>query len=316
MKDIEVRIHWLSITVYTNIDKIKEFWVEHIKPYLGLLDEVGHGAAGFRHMMKGLAGSKLYHAPINNSSGKDYVHLVFPGQACDTLDTEAIRGIVYVLNKKYQTNVTRLDVAFDNVPFSPHDFYAAICAENFRSLAKRESVRFDSSPWQSQKSGNKMGCSTAYLGSRSSTRSLRVYDQRGYTRLEVEYHRERANEVTKEVFPHFIENWPDLMVGHLLDFVDLVEDGEGERLDFWESFIQGNKRAGLKISDAREADLNKTLNWIGRQVSPGLSVIADAYGEDKIDEIIKFGRQKRGRRYDSIVDNIDLDRGEVNAKKQ
>jgi len=63
-------------------------------------------------------------------------------------------------------------------------------------------------------------------------------------------------------------------------------------------------------------DLNKTLNWIGRQVSPGLSVIADAYGEDKIDEIIKFGRQKRGRRYDSIVDNIDLDRGEVNAKKQ
>ncbi len=138
----------------------------------------------------------------------------------------------------------------------------------------------------------------------------------GYTRLEVEYRRERANEIVKQVFPNFVERWPDLMVGHLLDFVDLRENGEGQRLDFWEEFVQGNKRAGLKISDAREADLNKTLSWVGRQVSPGLSVIVDACGEEKLDEIIKIGRQKRGRRYDSIVDNIDLDRGEVNAENQ
>jgi len=316
MQDIEVRIHWLSITVYTDIDQIKEFWVEHINPYLGLLDEVGHGAAGFRHMMKGLAGSKLYHAPINNSSGKDFVHLVFPGQACDALDTDTIREIVYRINLAYQTNATRLDVAFDYVPFTPHDFFKALCDGDFRSLAKRESVRFDSSPRQPQKTGEKIGCSTTYLGSRSSTRSLRVYDQRGYTRLEVEYHRERANEIVKQVFPNFVEKWPDLMVSHLLDFVDLREDGEGQRLNFWETFVQGMKRAGLKISDAREADLNKTLSWVGRQVSPGLSVIVDACGEEKLDEIINIGRQKRGRRYDSIVDNIDLDRGEVNAENQ
>ena len=315
MKDIEVRIHWLSITVYTDIDQIRGFWVEHIKPDLGLLDDVGHGAAGFRHMMKGLAGSKLYHAPINNSSGKDYIHLVFPGQACDTLDTEEIRGIVYRLNKNYQTNVTRVDVAFDYVPFSPHDFYTALCDGNVRSLAKRESIRFESSPRQPQKSGEKIGCSTTYLGSRSSTRSLRVYDQRGYTRFEVEYRRDRANEVIKQVFPNFVERWPDLMVSHLLDFVDLRENGEGERLGFWESFVQGKKRAGLKISDAREADLNKTLSWIGRQVSPGLSVISDVYGEEKIDQIIKIGRKKRGKRYDSIVDGIETERGEGNAEE-
>ena len=302
MQEIEVRIHWLSITVFTDIENICEFWNKYLEKDLGMLDDTGGGWRGFRHRMDGLAGSKICYFPIRNSSKKEYVHLIFPGSACDSLDPETIRDTYNFLSRTLDTNVTRLDVAFDHVPFEPDDIFQALSNGDVRSLAKRDSIEIIDEPYMPQKRGVKIGCKTVYFGSRSSGRFLRVYNQRGFTRLEIEYKKERANAICKNVLVHLTEYWPELMIEHLLDFVDLVENGKGERLEFWESFIQGRKRAGLKISDARNVDLNKTLERIESQVSAGLSVVNDVLGEKTIDAIIEEGRRKRGKRYISLLD--------------
>jgi len=313
MRDIEIRIHWLSITVFTDLSHIGQFWDKYLASSLGMVEDTGHGAKGFRHMLEGLAGSKISFDPINISTSRNYVQILLPGKACDSLDPETIRLIILELTKHYEINVTRLDVAFDYLSFEPDDFYQAISVGNVRSLAKRESIEYLDSPYMPQESGNKIGCLTVNFGSRSSTRSLRVYNKRGYTRLEVEYRKKRADAISKEVLIQLPEYWPELMIGHLLDFVDLVEDGNGDRIKFWDKFIQGKKRAGLKISNARIVDLHKTLKWIDHQVSPGLSVISDVLGEGTIDEIIKEGRRKRGKRYISLLDTDISDEGGFNV---
>ncbi|MDY6868338.1 MAG: replication initiation factor domain-containing protein [Chloroflexota bacterium] len=314
--EIVLRIHWLSITVFVDIVTMGKFWDQYLKAELGILKEAGHGAPGFKKCMQGLAGAQIGYHPINNLSDGEFVSLQLPGQACDALEPDLIQRVIVDLNKLSKTNVTRLDVAFDNVPFTPDDFYNALCAGHVRSLAKRESIRRFSEPYALQEDGEKEGCVTVYFGSRSSMRSLRVYNKRGYPRLEVEYRKERANAVSSDVLICEPDCWPDFMVEHLLDFIDLVEEGSGERLVFWQEFINGRKRAGLKISDARITDLNKKLGWVGRQVSPTLALIKLKLGEEKIEKLIREGEGRMGKDLISLLE-ADLskrDKGEAYEK--
>jgi DNA relaxase NicK len=307
--EIVLRIHWISITVFVDIVTMGRFWDQYLKDDLGILKEAGHGAPGFKKCMEGLAGAQIGYRPINNLSDKEFVSLQLPGQACDALEPELIQRVIVDLNKLSKTNVTRLDVAFDNVPFTPDDFYDALCLGHVRSLAKRESIRRFAEPYALQEDGENEGCVTVYFGSRSSMRSLRVYNKRGYPRLEIEYRKERANAVSSDVLICHPDCWADFMVEHLLDFIDLVDVGSGERLAFWQEFINGRKRAGLEISDARITDLNKKLSWLGRQVSPTLAMVYEVFGEDQIRKLIKAGESRMGKDLVSLLE-ADLSKRE------
>ena len=77
-------------------------------------------------------------------------------------------GFVRLLESNYKScyQFTRLDFAFDDVPFEPQQVREAILENNLRSLAKRETLQVHESPLAFKDNGE-IGTCTVELGSRS-----------------------------------------------------------------------------------------------------------------------------------------------------
>ena len=75
--------------------------------------------------MVGLAESKLYCDPIPQSTiPVDYYHLEFTGTACDGVIPTHFQDLVLCLQAdNIPFRVTRLDLSFDNLSFTPQDFF-------------------------------------------------------------------------------------------------------------------------------------------------------------------------------------------------
>ena len=87
-------------------------------------------------------------------------------------------------------------------------------------------------------------------------RMIRVYNKRGFTGIEFEMKEERADLVAKELLSLEDEGqWYPVAQAHLLDYVDF-------KTDWWGSFIQANKRAGVTLSKPDSVALNKLVNWM------------------------------------------------------
>lgn len=115
---------------------------------------------------------------------------------------------------------SRLDFAFDDLPFTPQDIETAIREGNVKSLAKRKTMSVKQSPFENKDNGE-IGTYTVYLGSRQSERMIRVYDRRGFTRLELEMKGKRSDLVAKQLFKASdgVE-WFSIGLSHLRDYVN------------------------------------------------------------------------------------------------
>ena len=300
---ITYRVHWLSVTIWTTFPNILKIWHEQFEPIFGSLINLKHGGRGFRSLHKSIAGIQIYSEPINISQDQDaYISMSIPGDACDALDVQFLHEFIKFIDGKYRTNVTRLDMAFDHVPFTPEQFSQALDADKVRTYAKRESFTIISSPYQPQEEGNGVGCDTVQVGKRQSERILRVYNKRGFTRVELEAKQKRADGIAKDVMLKDPDNWGKLFMGHLRDFIDLVEDKDtGMLVDFWAEFVNSIPRAALTVTDPRKVEIDRMMGWMYYGVAPALSAVYDRFGEDEIEEIIKLGRENRGERYDLIL---------------
>ena len=301
------RVHWLSLTIWTSLADMQRLWAKFFSPIFGDLVSMRHGGSGFRLIHKSLAEIKIYSEPINIAAdGETFVSMQIPGSACDAIDPYLIKDFIEHLMKHYSINITRIDFAFDHAPFTPAEFFEALDADKVRTYAKRETFKLFSSPYELQEDGQGVGCDTAQVGSPRSNRKLRVYNKRGFTRVELELRRERAHEVAKEILLTDPIYWGELFMGHLRDFIDLVEDKDtGMLVEFWAMFVQSIPRAGLTITDPREIEKHRLMGWMYEQVSPAFSVFLDLYGEDGLKEFYKYGKEKRGGRYDLLLQDHD-----------
>lgn len=236
---------------------------------------------------------KLHTNPITED--QEHFHIEIPGQACEAISLERYFQLHKYLKENHEDNFnfTRLDLAFDHLDFKPIDVENALIDGKVRTLAKRESIKIVRSPFQNQDSGEP-GTHTVELGSNHSDRMITVYNKRGFTRLEFQTRRKRANLIANQLLDCEDENvWFSIMLAHLLDFVDF-------ETDWWSAFKNTQGRANKKVSSAREVTTEKLVNWIDKQVSPALSALEDAYPGKLIPMIIERGRKKRGKKYDAI----------------
>jgi DNA relaxase NicK len=290
-----------------------KIWNERFEPIFGSLIDLKHGGRGFRSIRKSITGIQIYSEPINNSQDQDtYISLSIPGNACDALNTYFLYEFMKYIDENYRINVTRLDIAFDHAPFTPKEFFRVLDADKVRTYAKRETFNFTSSPYQPQEEGGKIGCDTVQIGAPQSERKLRVYNKRGYTRVELEAKKKRADGIAKDVMFKDPSYWGELFMGHMRDFIDLVEDKDtGMLVDFWAEFVQAIPRAGLTVTDPREIEKYRLMGWLHEQISPAFSVFLDLYGDDGLKEFYKYGRKKRGERYDLLLqDHDDIFKGD------
>ncbi|MEX1071397.1 MAG: replication initiation factor domain-containing protein [Anaerolineales bacterium] len=292
---MEFHVHWLSLTMWMDRDYAIKLWDEWFLEFLGPLVPIGHGGRGFKSLYQALAAAKLYADPVGEGS---FVHLELPGSACDALPPKLIQEFIVTLNRWEKFRVSRLDLAWDGVEFTPHDVKEAVAQEKLRSLLKRKTLHVHDQPFEERDDGV-MGTTSVRLGSNQSSRMLRVYDKRGPVRLEFQTRAERADLVAREVLLKLPDLWPEAALAHLRDYVDF--EFEGRLLAWWEKFVRKIGRAFKKITDARQLELSRMTEWMMTQVAPTLSVLADVIGEDIYKALTIQGRRKRGRRYDAVL---------------
>jgi DNA relaxase NicK len=298
--EITFGVHWLSFTVHAPREDAFIIYDILFKRIFGDLEDLGHGGRGFKEIFHALIEFKIYLTPAYETDD-EYFHFEIPGKACELLSWEYYQGLESLISSCYSNRYSykRIDLAFDNCPFTPMQVEEAIREGKVRSLAKRESLEMHNSPFLLKENG-KEGTHTVYFGSRSSERMIRVYDKRGFTRLELELKDERADLVAKELFQaNDISKWYTIMIGHLRDFVDFENP-------WWSEFVSGKGRAWAVISNPKDIEMEKILNWIDRQVTPALSVVIDTQPEEVMEILLKKGRERRGSKYNLLLNKKEM----------
>ena len=295
MDEITYQIHWLSFTVRAEREEAFNLYSTIFEDLFGKIQELGNGGRGFKEIYHGLLELKIYLTPAS-SCKETYWHIEIPGHACENISPDRFLVLGAYLEGEFKDRYTyvRLDFAFDHVNFEPEDIENAIRSNQVRSLAKRDSLHINSSPFLARDNGV-LGTYTVEFGSNQSERMITVYNRRGYTRLELQMRKGRADLVAKQLFSSFdASDWFTTAISHLRDFIDFEPS-------WWAQFVNGNARAFQPISRPREVSKIKLLNWFNSQIAPALSVLTDIETKEQMDSLISHGRRRRGSRYDLLL---------------
>jgi DNA relaxase NicK len=296
MRQYRYGVHWLSFVLDGPKERAFMIYDLFFKDLFGELQSMGHGGRVFQEIWYSLLGFKVYVLPSRGEL--EYFHFEIPGQACEQIDWGILQALDDILRSNYpeQYYYSRLDFAFDDLPFKPQDVEEAINGGHVRSLAKRETMTINKSPFEKKENGE-LGTYTVNFGSRQSERMIRVYDRRGFTRLELEMKGKRADLVAKQIFrASDVSEWFSIALSHLRDYINFDAT-------WWEEFVYGVGRAWAIVSTPREISEAITTRWLERQVAPALSVIHDIRPDNFLKDLIRLGRikRKRGNKYDLLL---------------
>jgi len=292
-----MRIHWFAFTVHASDEFGRCLWDDIFMPSLGHLVDSTRKGRGFDRIDVALQEAKYYTSPLNLGDKPFYFHIELPGSACDCLLPSVYRDVVvYLRSSGHRFSIKRIDFAFDDCPFSPVQFCDAIVKEQAVTLAKRDTLSIVQSPYSIRDDGV-MGCDTCYIGSKASQRFIRVYNQRGGTRLEFVCKDERAHVVALDVFQYDYSSWDDCALSHVLQYIRFHGFG------LWDEFVNVRIPASIKISSARVVSLNSMKAWFNRQVAVALSVYFDvvADADEEFRHMLSFARIRNRDRYSSVL---------------
>jgi len=281
-------IHWLAFVVDGPKEAAFTMYDALFKGAFGELQELPNGGRGFRSIHLTLLGFKVYVDPARGQ--KEYFHFEIPGQACELIPWGILQGLEQYLRVEFpgRYHYTRIDLAFDGLPFTPMDIEAAILNDEVRSHAKRKTLKVYHSAFEPKDNGE-VGTHTTYFGSRQSERMIRIYDKRGFTRLELEMKQKRADLVAKQLFGTVdTELWATIAMSHLRDFISFEPD-------WWTDFTEGTGRANAIVSTPKQMSEQMMAAWLNHQIAPSLSVMHDLHPDGFINGMIATGRVRRGR---------------------
>lgn len=211
-----------------------------------------------------------------------------PGAGCEFLGAERLRELASILKP------TRIDFAWDGVPFAVEDVAGWIDSRDMRT-------RFRSSRKYSTLMGD--GGGGVSLGSKSSTGEVVVYDRRGPVRLEMRLRGERA-ELAYEMLMAPAGAWSEMFLGVLRGLVDFVDRSGTSRADrapllpLWGKFVAGATRAVVALTGSAVPSLDRVTAWIEHQVAKRLHMLAAA--GVSIGELLALGKS-RMRKSDRVM---------------
>jgi hypothetical protein len=209
-----------------------------------------------------------------------------PGAACEFLGAARLQGIASMLS------LTRVDFAWDEVPFTVADARSWVAAGNMRTRLGRATGHEQLGFVRPGKDGN-----TVTLGSRQGTAQLVVYDRRGPVRAEMRLYGERAaSPQVAELLGSPVASWSAGFLGLLrgvVDFVDRREAVRGEDcplLPEWAAFVEDAPRVVVKLGGNAAPSLERARAWVMTQVSKTLYMLALAgVGAEKA---LKWGHER------------------------
>lgn len=296
-----MRIHWLNFTVFSPLEFGVSLWDDIFSPSLGSLVSTDRQGRGFTKIFLGLNEAKLYGLP---SSG-EYFSIELTGSSCDCLSPDIfIRLLKYLKNCGYRFQFTRIDFAFDDLPFTPVQFCENIMCGHAITHAKLSTLSIIQSPF-SPRDDDTLGCDTVYLGSKTSDRLLRVYNRRGGTRLEMVLKSDWAQLFAVDLFSNLYSAWYGLGISQLLSYIKFKDT----LFPAWDTFVSFFEQSDIKIHSARVATLTKLEKWLDRQVAPALYVYQTLSlridNRDGVKKLCKAGSSRDISRYSALLDLIN-----------
>jgi len=290
------RIDWLSFTIF-GVDSHAAFWAEFFEDKLGNLTSLGHGGRGFHEILQTANGAKVYVNPVSISDKGVYFHIELPGQSMACLTPQHVIDMFYLMKAGIPIQVTRLDLAWDDVFFTPDDFYTQLIEGKVVTRATRQSITYYESPFQEQEIGGKIGCHTCYVGARSSERMIRVYDLHGFTRLEFQLRGDWAHVVAGLLMQGEYQSWVEKSLTFLKQYIDFPG------WDLWKLFLHDSEMATIVVKSARLVSMSRLEKWLAKQVIPGLFVMQAIYGIDDFWEfVVRNITDKRLEKYKPIIE--------------
>lgn len=288
---LEVSLHWLTATT-KQVDVTDA--VGFVSEYLGHGPEVrDSGQWGYSSAFVWAGGLKLLDNPERPDMG---VCLVADGTACEFYGFDKL-GHVY---QALQFDATRVDLAADNCGFEPADLRDHWHRDEVRTVSKpmvnaradRAGIR--TCQWLSSPDGD-----TFYMGSRASTQFARCYNQRGFTRFEMELKKERASQVLTSIFGGAsLSEALGAAINQFVAFIDPTTDLNRSRctyLPWWRDFLECLSDSGIKtrLEPRPEPTVDRLRDWIEGQVAASLYVYEAICGaRDNYDDVRRDLRKK------------------------
>lgn len=235
-----------------------------------------------------VAGLRVYYDPAVPNMPSVMVDA--PGKACEFLGLAKLRVLFC------NAELARTDIAVDGAPFTPAEMAEEVRRGNIRCKSQKRHYTEDL--------GRTPDGNTLTIGSRQSERYLRIYDGRGFTRVELEL-KGRYARASKEVLLANLEDIPTLAVGvvrDFVDFVDLAQDGNASRaplLPSWEAFAKGVQRVALSVVGNGAPSAQKVKHYIEHQVAATLFIYT-RLGYSK-DDLLDRGRKRLRSKHRSVL---------------
>lgn len=324
---LQIGVDWLSFTLF------EPCTVESVISLLGYMD------ADFQLLPKGLNGyrSQLRHSvyPISiQYDGREGmgVHVDISGSAIQDMLNHYYKkqsfltpfGMVAYNTFSFDSSVmsdllksirsvghvTRLDLAVDDIGakyFTLPDLSSVLVSNGFVSKFRnwRELIN--------RQNGNECIGHTIYLGSRTSSIMLRVYDKQleqndkllksgempimyPWVRWELEIKDERAQQAAELLMNG--QSLNELTIGVLSNYLRLIQNDNARKdrcsiLPKWNLFIDGIMRLAL-YCPSQPKTLDDTKNWLMKQTASSLAsvVIADGGSIDFISRLLDSGKYR------------------------
>ena len=280
---VSFHLDYLKGTIFTNPERGAELVMSYLLERGATADpaweDLGPGDV-WQNIRKGPGPVYLLEPKPSIAKGSSYVCFEVKGEGCEFYGSNLLQGFIASLNRSGERwHMVRLDPCWDGVGFGPDLLHETVKAGNLNSRT------FDSRSrdlWQ-----NALG-KTCYVG-KGKERMVRLYDRRGFNRLEFQVRKQWATALAGELAEAEVSRWSSISLGYLrrtVDFVDRSKSAQACRcplLPWWSSFVGEVEKSGVAIGSHREPPKALPIGIADDYVlrhARKLQAIVKALGED------------------------------------
>jgi len=242
--------------------------------------------------VQGINGSlALYNLPSEEGGRYGHCLVSFPATVLAGMDIRDIHKMMSALVGRWEFKTTRFDLALDDyskrITFEMLD--EAVTNKNYSGFRKSPVVHYNYDKW-----GNKVGW-TFNFGSRRCDRVLRIYDKDTESggrikaiRIEAEFHDELAQQIMADwlaiPLKRIEEDSPKYLARVVVGSIIFMERNHEKNisrmpvLDWWQDILDEVGDAIRHTVKAVKTTYEQKKNWINRQGSTTLAMIAHIMG--------------------------------------
>lgn len=304
------RLHWLTFTVFDDPTRALLLVTNRLLQLPDVLPEeffkkMDSGSRGYKTVYMGLDAIRVYTDPSDET--KRYT-IEVPGEALEKyVSWQNLQDLFLELTFcKIRWKVSRLDLAFDMqekselTPTRLNNYLRD--GGTLRCPAERKTIMFITPTYTETEGANG---STLYIGSRTSERFIRIYDRRGFTRVEMETKKRKSDHIARELFKRPLDEWTEIAKSFLLDYIDFSDH------DYWKQFTDGVIRPAKIENNYLNKTLKSTEEWIHKTVSPTLAMMARIYGMNVLKDIVRHGDVRINERQTMLIKNASIPIGDT-----